>query len=226
MSISGVDSQNSVYADMSIDNVQDKAEETDQDMFLRLMLAQLENQNPLQPQDGTEFLSQMAQFSTVEGIGNLNNGIDELNGLYRSNQALQATALVGRDVLVTGNTGYLDGGANLVSGVIHSDGVAANNVIVNIKNEKNEIVRQIELDSIVSDDFSFAWDGTDKNGARLEAGQYTFDVTGRVGENVESLRTSMYANVNSVSIVNTNGDMLLNLHGLGQISSNSIQQVR
>ncbi|OUS29704.1 hypothetical protein A9Q99_08495 [Gammaproteobacteria bacterium 45_16_T64] len=226
MSISGVDSQSGVFAGMSIDSVQDTAEETDQDMFLRLMLAQLENQNPLQPQDGTEFLSQMAQFSTVEGIGNLNKGIDELNGLYRSNQALQATALVGRDVLVSGNTGYLDGGANAISGVIHADGVAATDVIVNIKNERNEIVRQIELNSVTSDDTSFAWNGSDENGNRLPEGNYTMEVTGRVGENVENLRTSMYANVNSVSIVNTNGDMLLNLNGLGQISSNSIQQVR
>ena len=129
MSISGVDSQNSALSGLSIDNVQVEKEETDQDMFLKLMLAQLENQDPLKPQDGTEFLSQMAQFSTVEGIGNLNKGIDELNGLYRSNQALQATALVGRDVLVSGNVGYL-GATNTLSGVMHPDGVSATDVLV------------------------------------------------------------------------------------------------
>lgn len=225
MSISGVDSQNSALSGLSIDNVQTEKEETDQDMFLKLMLAQLENQDPLKPQDGTEFLSQMAQFSTVEGIGNLNKGIEELNGLYRSNQALQATALVGRDVLVSGNVGYLDA-ANALSGVIHPDGVAATDVLVTIKDASGQTVRQVNLGSITSEDTPFVWDGADQNGQRLPVGAYTMDITGRVGGDVESLRTSMYANVNSVSIVNNNGDMLLNLNGLGQISSNSIQEVR
>jgi len=225
MSISGVDSQNSALSGLSIDNVQVEKEETDQDMFLKLMLAQLENQDPLKPQDGTEFLSQMAQFSTVEGIGNLNKGIDELNGLYRSNQALQATALVGRDVLVSGNVGYLDA-ANSLSGVIHPDGVAATDVLVTIKDANGQIVRQVNIGSVSSDDEPFEWDGTDQNGQRLPVGAYSMDITGRVAGDVEAIRTSMYANVNSVSIVSNNGDMLLNLNGLGQISSNSIQQVR
>lgn len=225
MSISGIDTQNSAISDLSIDNVQAEAEESDQDMFLKLMLAQLENQDPLKPQDGTEFLSQMAQFSTVEGIGNLNKGIDELNNLYRSNQALQATALVGRDVLVSGNVGYLDA-ANTLSGVIHPDGVSATDVFVTIKDASGQTVRQVNVGSVSSDDTPFEWDGADQNGQRLPAGSYTMDITGRVAGDVESMRTSMYANVNSVSIVNNNGDMLLNLNGLGQISSNSIQQVR
>lgn len=225
MSISGIDSQNSALSGLSIDNVQTEKEESDQDMFLKLMLAQLENQDPLKPQDGTEFLSQMAQFSTVEGIGNLNKGIDELNNLYRSNQALQATALVGRDVLVSGNVGYLDG-ANSLSGVIHPDGVSATDVLVTIKDATGQTVRQVNVGSISSDDTPFEWDGADQSGQRLPAGSYTMDITGRVAGDVESLRTSMYANVNSVSIVSNNGDMLLNLNGLGQISSNSIQQVR
>ena len=225
MSISGVDSQNSALSGLSIDNVQVEKEETDQDMFLKLMLAQLENQDPLKPQDGTEFLSQMAQFSTVEGIGNLNKGIDELNGLYRSNQALQATALVGRDVLVSGNVGYL-GATNTLSGVMHPDGVSATDVLVTIKDASGQIVRQVNVGSVSSDDEPFEWNGTDQNGQRLPVGAYTMDITGRVAGDVEAIRTSMYANVNSVSIVNNNGDMLLNLNGLGQISSNSIQQVR
>jgi len=223
--INGIDSQNTAFSGLSIDNVQAGAEETDQDMFLKLMLAQLQNQNPLKPQDGTEFLSQMAQFSTVEGIGNLNKGIDELNSLYRSNQALQATALVGRDVLVSGNVGYLDA-TNTLSGVIHPDGISATDVLVTIKDASGQIVRQVNVGSVSSEDEPFEWDGTDQNGQRLPVGAYTMDITGRVAGDVEAMRTSMYANVNSVSIVNNNGDMLLNLNGLGQISSNSIQQVR
>jgi len=226
MNTSGIDTNSDPLAGLSIKNSQANVEESDKDMFLKLMLAQLKNQNPLQPQDGAEFLSQMAQFSTVEGIGNLNKGIDELNSLYRSNQALQATALVGRDVLASGDTGYLDA-SNSISGVVHPDGASATNVMVSIKNEAGATVRQVAMGTINGDtDTPFTWDGTDADGKRLPVGNYTMEINGHVGDKSEALRTSMFAKVNSVSIINNQGDMLLNLNGMGKISSTSILQVK
>ena len=225
MTVSSVDNQNGLLSDLSIRNKEKDKTEKDQDMFMRLMLAQLENQNPLEPQDGTDFLAQLAQFSTVEGIGNLNTAMDDMNGMFRSNQALQATALVGRDVLVGGNDAYLDG-QNTINGIVHTDGLAAGDVMMTIKSASGEVVRQIDLGNIGAEDTSFEWNGTDSNGNRLPEGLYNMEITGRSGGEEMALRTSTYANVNSVSVVNNNGDMLLNLKGLGQISSESIQQVR
>jgi len=225
MTVSSVDNQNSLLSDLSIKNQETDKTEKDKDMFMRLMLAQLENQNPLEPQDGTEFLAQLAQFSTVEGIGNLNTAMDDMNGMFRSNQALQATALVGRDVLVSGNDAYLDD-QNNVSGVVHTDGLAASDVRMTIKSATGEVMRQIELGNIGSEDTTFEWNGTDAEGNRLPVGLYNMEITGRSGGEETALRTSTYANVNSVSVVNNKGDMLLNLKGLGQISSDNIQQVR
>ncbi|MCG8668783.1 MAG: flagellar hook assembly protein FlgD [Pseudomonadales bacterium] len=226
MSVGGINEQNSVLNDLSIKNQPNKNEETEKDMFMRLMLAQLENQNPLDPQDGTEFVSQLAEFSTLEGIGNINNSIEEIGGLYRSSQALQATALVGRDVLLDSNKAYFDA-ANPVTGVIKATGESVLDAQVTITDSSGQIVRTENLGNLTgSEDTPFGWDGADDNGNPLPPGIYQVSVNGRVGNEMEALAVNVHGRVNSVSISNTQGDMVLNLNGLGQISSTEIKEIR
>ena len=80
-----------------------KSNEMGQDEFLKLMIAELNNQNPLDPQDNGEFIAQLAQFSTVEGLDKLNNTTETMSDGMRSSQALQASSLVGQSVIVEGN---------------------------------------------------------------------------------------------------------------------------
>lgn len=219
-------SDQSYLSSLEIDNEASKSEATaDKDMFMKLMLAQLQNQNPLDPSDGTEFVSQLAQFSSLEGITNLNSSVQEIAGMYRSTQALQATALVGRDVLIGSDKAYLDY-TGPISGVIHPEGVSAGNVIANITNASGQVVKAVDIGNIGSEDTPFEWDGTDNNGNRVPPGVYKIAIQGTVAGDVEALNLSTHAKVSSVSIVNNSGDMLLNLNGLGQISSNDIKQVR
>ena len=82
-------------------------QELGQDVFLELMVTQMRNQNPLDPQDNSEFVAQLAQFSSVEGLDKLNNTMEGFVGSFQSNQALQASALVGRSVKVDSDTSYL-----------------------------------------------------------------------------------------------------------------------
>lgn len=225
-SVNGINDQSSVLSDLSIKNQTNENEETEKDMFMRLMLAQLENQNPLNPQDGTEFVSQLAQFSTLEGIGKINSSIEEIGGLYRSSQALQATALVGREVLTESNKAYFDS-ANSVSGVIKAPGESALDAKVTITDAYGQVVRTEELGNLPADeDTPFAWDGADDNGNPLPAGKYTISVNARIGNEMQAMEVNTYARVNSVSIINAQGDMELNLNGLGQISSTDIKEVR
>jgi flagellar basal-body rod modification protein FlgD len=74
--------------------------ELGKDDFLKLMIAQLNNQNPLEPQANAEFVAQLAQFSQVEGIQNMSKGFESLSNSYKSSQALQASSLVGGAVTV------------------------------------------------------------------------------------------------------------------------------
>ena len=74
-----------------------------QDEFFQLMVAQLTNQDPLKPLESNEFLGQVAQFSTVTGVQDMHQAITDLAASFQSNQALQASTMVGRDVLVPGS---------------------------------------------------------------------------------------------------------------------------
>lgn len=226
MSVGGINEQNSVLNDLAISNQPTKNEETEKDMFMRLMLAQLENQNPLNPQDGAEFVSQLAEFSTLEGIGNMNNSLDELNGLYRSSQALQATALVGRDVLLNSNTAYFDS-QSPVTGVVQATGESVLDAQLTITNASGQVVRSENLGNLSgAEDTPFGWDGTDENGNLLPAGKYQVAINGRVGNEMQALGVNVHGRVSSVSITNAQGDMVLNLNGLGQIDSSEIKEIR
>ncbi|MGB3620552.1 MAG: flagellar hook capping FlgD N-terminal domain-containing protein, partial [Ketobacter sp.] len=118
MAINSVESS-SVLDDLSIRNKSTEQTESaaDKDMFMSLLLAQIKNQDPLKPTDQTDFVAQLAQFSSLEGIQNLGKSVESIGDMYRSSQALQATALVGRDVLVPSNIGYLEAGSE-ISGTI------------------------------------------------------------------------------------------------------------
>ena len=88
-----------------------------QEDFLELMTTQLQNQDPFKPMENGDFLAQMAQFSTVDGIQNLQKSFEQLSQSLVSNQALQAAGLVGRSVLApTGLAALESGGA--VKGVV------------------------------------------------------------------------------------------------------------
>lgn len=218
--------ENNVLSDLAINKKSAEKPESDKDMFMRLMLAQLENQNPLDPKDGAEFVSQLAQFSTLEGIGNINNSVQEIGGLYRSSQALQATALVGRDVLLPSNEAFFDQ-QTPVSGIIGAPGQTALDAKLTITDAAGQVVRTENLGNLQGDiETPFTWDGTDDSGNPLPPGKYSVAVSGRIADEVEALDVNIHARVSSVSIVNSQGDMMLNLHGLGQMSAADIKQLK
>lgn len=200
-----------------------EAETNDKDMFMRLMLAQLENQNPLQPQDGTQFLAQLAQFSSLEGISKLNTSVQDIASLYRSTQALQATALVGRSVQVDGSKGYFDG-SNDMSGVIKS-GQAATDATMTVKDSKGSVVATYEIGNVSSEETDFTWSGTDANGDAVAAGTYSVAIEGLVDGERTALTTGMNIRVNSVSITDNQGGMKLNLADGSSVNSDSINQI-
>ena len=90
-------------------------QELGQDDFLTLMISQLQSQDPMNPMDSEAFMGQIAQFSTVEGIQQLNDSFDELAASLVSNQVLQASQLIGHSVLIPGSTAS---GRALVGGAV------------------------------------------------------------------------------------------------------------
>ncbi|SMF36249.1 flagellar basal-body rod modification protein FlgD [Alteromonadaceae bacterium Bs31] len=232
--VSGV-SNNSLLSDLSIAKKTEedpKSNELGQSAFLELMITQLENQDPLSPQENTEFIAQLAQFSSVESLDKLNNNFDSFTNNFVANQALQASTLVGRSVTVPTDQTRLESNDVVTASV---DVPSSGDVSVNIYTESGALVDQISLGIQPPGEMVLRWDGinAEVNGQLLDwsssqeggvlPGVYRFEISSKVdGENVE-LDTSLSANVNSVT-VGANGSLVLNLAGVGAVALSDVKQ--
>ena len=191
--------------------------------FLALLTTQLANQDPLAPVDNKEFITQMSQFASVDSLQTLVTQFGELSNSLTSNQALQASALVGRSVLIEGNEGYLfDEG--VIAGQLNLESTTSN-IRFEIKDEAGQVVRSIEVGTQEAGDIDFIWDGMNNNGERMPPGNYTIAAYGQVGGSTEQLKTSVVARVQSVNLDSSDGLIMVNLTGLGQVDFNAIKEI-
>jgi len=156
-------------------------------------------------------ISQMASFATVEGIGKMNNQFDAFNESITSNQALQASSLVGRDVLVPGSMGVKPE-AGGIAGMVKLPR-ALDNVSVRVENEQGQLLRTFSMGPKPPGDHRVEWDGNDDNGNPMPEGRYRLKVSGMVDGKTQEFDLSTYANVNSVLLGNGDGNVMLNLAG-------------
>lgn len=192
------------------------------DTFLKLMVAQLNNQDPFKPMENGDFLGQIAQFGSVTGLEQLNKNFESLASSISSGQALQAGGLVGRDVLSPVETGYLETGGSLHGRVTldHS----SPQVTMRVTDQVGQLVREMSLGSAPSGPLDFKWDGMDDTGQLVPAGRYTVRLSAVQNDRQVDLQTQLFANVESVSLQGGSG-LTLNLKGLGPISFNNIRQI-
>lgn len=135
-----------------------KDNELGKNAFLELMVAQLNNQNPLEPTDNQAFVAQLAQFSSVEGIDNLNDTAQSMATQFTSNAALQASSLVGQSVIVEGNTTGLLTSGGIVSGYVDVP-AATGDITLTIENAAGQTLEQVSLGSHDQGSMSVRWDG-------------------------------------------------------------------
>lgn len=190
--------------------------------FMELMLAQLKNQNPLEPQDNGEFISQLAQFSSLEEIQNLSGTVEDVAGQFRSTQALQASAMVGKTVLAPSQIGIL-GAEGQVSGTIQVP-ASTGGLRLSVQGQNGELVRQIDMGSSQAGVTSFSWDGKDGNGNPLPPGPYRIVAEASYPDGPQQLSTMVSANVDSVSL-GQGGSITLNLAGMGSIALSDVKQI-
>jgi flagellar basal-body rod modification protein FlgD len=178
-----------------------KRNQLGQEQFLQLMLTQLQNQDPLQPMEDGEFISQMAQFSTVEEIGGMSRSLETLAESLTASMALQASTMVGRSVLVDGDTGTLGEETPLKAGVeLHAP---LNNAFVRIFDASGQLVREMPLGPRNQGVATFEWDGVMTDGDRAAPGTYFVRAGFLNGDTEESLPTYIASKVASITL---NGD--------------------
>jgi len=195
------------------------------DAFLQLLVTQLKNQNPLSPQDNGAFVSQLAQFSSLEGINTLNDSVNNISSNYSSSQALQASSLVGRSIITQTDTALVDTSKSMTGAVAVT--AATGNVSVKIADKDGVVVRTLDMGAQSAGSSNFIWDGKNDKGEVAAAGTYTFTATTKndTGDSV-ALATSLPATVTSVTLSQTGGEMLLNLAGgMGSVKLSQIQTI-
>ncbi|HQU15106.1 MAG: hypothetical protein B7Z66_05240 [Chromatiales bacterium 21-64-14] len=194
-----------------------------QSAFLTLMTTQLQNQDPLQPMDNSQFLSQMAQFGTVSGIQGLQTSLTQLSNTLSSSQALQASSLVGRTALVPQNTGLLSTGGVLQGAVTMPAGATGGTV--KIYDMSGQLVRSMSLDTPVGGFANFQWNGIEDNGSQAPAGQYQVQTAANIGGTSTALQTLIAAPVDSVILGSSGSGLTLNLGGIGPVALSDVQQI-
>ena len=189
--------------------------------FLNLLVAQLNNQNPLEPQGNGEFIAQLAQFSQVEGIEKLNTSMGSMLSSFQSSQALQASSLVGRKVIVPGEKAVVDTSESFKASTVLP--VSSSNVYVNVYNNSGSLVTRINLGEQAAGNVSFIWDGKDSSGNVAPPGTYKFEAQATYGSETKGLYTMLPANVDSVALGQNGGEMKLNLAGIGSVPLSQVQ---
>jgi flagellar basal-body rod modification protein FlgD len=142
--------------------------------FLHLLITQLQNQDPLNPTDHTEFTAQLAQFSSLEQLSNVNDNLEQLQNFQASTNNSQSVSLLGKEITANGNFLRLSDGEPI--GCDFSLGRDAAAVVVNIYDSTGEFVKAFESEDLSSGRQTLIWDGTDRNGNPAKDGNYTFEI--------------------------------------------------
>ena len=213
--------------DLGLDQKKETAAERNklgQQEFLDLMVAQLRNQDPMAPLENGEFIGQMAQFSQVTGLEKLQTSFDSLATSLQSNQALQASTMVGRTVLVPSSTGLLPQDGTL-NGVMELD-KSSSNVSLNITNATGELIRSVSMGNQAAGAVPFSWDGLSSDGTRMPPGRYTVSAIAQNNGTTSELSTLVNASVESVTLDQNTRGITLNLKDMGSIGFNQVREIK
>jgi flagellar basal-body rod modification protein FlgD len=202
------------------------------DTFLKLLVAQMNNQDPLNPVDNSQITSQMAQISTVTGIGNLNATVSQLVTDLQQSQAVQSTQLTGHAVLVPGNSLALAATAassgsssqTLAAYGGFSLSQAADAVTVTVKDSTGATVRTMNLGALGAGVQDFSWDGTTDTGAQAATGSYSYSVSATAAG--QGVTATAYSAQQVVGVApQSDGSVKLLLSNGSQVGFGSIAQI-
>ena len=144
------------------------------DDFLHLLITQLQNQDPLNPTDHTEFTAQLAQFSSLEQLHNVNDNLEQLHNFQASTNNTQAVSMLGKEITAKGN--YLQLTDGEATGCDFSLSRDAAMVSVNIYDSTGRFVSAFDKENLPAGRHTLVWDGKDKDNIPAKDGHYTFAI--------------------------------------------------
>ena len=189
-----------------------------QDRFMKLLVAQLNNQDPMNPMDNAQMTSQIAQINTVTGIQQLNETVKGLVSQFASQQLMQGSAMVGRQVLVEGDSLALNTETAKGYGALDLAGSAAS-VRVQVLDAGGKEVGTVDLGALKEGRYNFEWDGT----GHTDSGPLHFKVLAANGEAPVASTALTVDHVAAVSV--SNGALQLELARGGSASYGAIKSI-
>lgn len=178
------------------------------DAFLQLLVTQLQYQDPLSPMDDKEFVAELAQFSSLEQLTEINTGIDNLSTIGQEQQLLGAVNFIGKTIEANGTAVSLTGGeASAVTFTLPED---ATTCLVNVLDSAGSIVRTVDLGATKAGEVEFTWDGKDYDGTVMDDGQYQVAVTAANADG-DTMKVSSTMTGTVAGITQVNGTYYLDI---------------
>lgn len=189
--------------------------------FLKLMTAQMKNQDPFDPVDNTQMVAQMAQFSSLAGITEMGSTLKAIADKLGATSTQDAVSYIGRTVLTEGDTAY-GRAAGGIAGAIELS-ADASNVTVSIADASGQTLHTADLGALKAGIVSYDWDGKTAAGADAGSGPFTVTISANDGGKSVPATGLVWAPVTSVST--TSGSTVLTLPGIGDIPAGDIRQI-
>lgn len=189
-----------------------------QDRFLKLLVTQMRNQDPMNPMDNAQVTTQLAQISTVGGIDKLNNSLSAMSSAM---SATQNASLIGRNVVVSSDLVRLGSAGPITVGVELAG--AADKVGVAIQDASGRTVRSLSFGALPQGTSTFEWDGRNDAGERVAAGDYSLRLNATNASRAVVASGLVAGYVDSVTM--QGGSSLLNLRGLGAADVSQVRRI-
>lgn len=189
--------------------------------FLKLMTAQMQNQDPFNPVDNTQMVAQMAQFSSLAGISDMSSTLKTISDKLGATSVSDAVSYIGKTVLTAGNVAYGRSTGGIAGAVELGDD--ATDVTVSISDANGALLKSMSLGKHAAGTVTYDWDG--KTGAGEDAGNGPFNVTVTAGNGGKAVTATglVWAPVQSVS--SGTGGVTLTLPGIGNVAASTIRQI-
>jgi flagellar basal-body rod modification protein FlgD len=186
------------------------------DRFMKLLVAQLNNQDPMNPMDNAQMTSQIAQINTVSGIQELNTTMKSMAEQFTAMQVLQGANMVGHGVLVESSTLSVDGG--IAKGAVNLAS-KADKVTIDIKTAGGQLLESVNLGALPAGQTNFQWDASKYSGLTTA----TFKVTATQGG--QAVKSTSLAQDTVTSVGTDNGAMSLQLKGRSAVAYSAVKSI-
>ena len=190
--------------------------------FLKLLIAQIKNQDPMAPMDASTMTAQMSQLNMVTSMSNMNTSMTAMLNQMQSVDFMNQASLIGHSPAVAGNTISFDGASPVILGANTANPLSS--AVATITNASGNVINSASLGALVAGMKNFAWDGTDASGNVVTAGTYNISIKGINTAGAEESVTAYVASPVAAVSKGANGGSLLTLQDGRQINASTIQQ--